>query len=496
MKATPTSSRSPRWLAAIALAGLALLPAPPALSAQNPATTPAPAATGGFFTLRGFVTDSIHNVPLASALVMVEGTGRHGTTDADGRYRIDSIPAGMHRVLVLHPLLDTIGVQIRTPEYQMAASDSNELDLVIPGGSRLAATLCSTSPLRVRGPGALLGFVRDPDTKAPATGARVSLVYDQVDIVGRKTPVVRESPVDSTGLYRICGLPQDMSGKVQVFRNGVSSGEVPVQSTDGFVALRAFSIVTQHQAVAEIRGDSGKMKKVYVGSAKVVGKVTDKSGRPLVGARVMLAGGGMPAITKPNGEFELDSLPSGTQSLEVRKLGYGATEVPVELSVATVAHANVTMNDYVQTLAAMRVEATQDKELSDVGYLSRKKMGMGYYMDGNMINKDALVFSDVMRVSPGLQVTPLGDGHSYVITDSRNPQNGCVNFYVDGFPWTEINPGDIDDFVKPSEVVAVEVYHGSDTPPQFVKAGQSSCATVVVWTIAKAHPVSKDKKKP
>ena len=495
MQATSTSSHLSRWLAATTLVCLALVPLRSEILAQNPVPAAAPAASG-FCTLKGFVTDSIHGVPLSKALVMVEGTGRTAVTDGEGHYRIDSIPAGRHRIAVMHPLLDTIGVQIRTPEYDMAARDSNELDLVIPGGERLAGTLCSTSPFRVRGPGILLGFVRDPDTKAPAAGSKVSLVYDQVDPIGRKTPIVREAPVDSTGLYRICGLPQDMSGKVQVFRNGVSSGEVPIESTDGYVALRAFSITTEKQTVAVIQGDSGKVKKIVIGSAKLVGKVVDKNGRPLAGARVMLSNGGMPAITKPNGEFELDSLPSGTQSLEVRKLGYGAEEVPVELSSTTVARANVTMNDFVQTLEAMRVEATADKELSDVGYLSRKNMSMGYFMDGKMVNKNALSFSDVMRVAPGLQVSPLGDGRSYVITDSRNPQNGCVNYYVDGFPWTTISPGDIDDFVRPSEIVAVEVYHGADTPPQFTKAGQSSCATIVVWTVAKAHPTSNNRKKP
>ena len=120
----------------------------------------------------------------------------------------------------------------------------------------------------------------------------------------------------------------------------------------------------------------------------------------------------------------------------------------------------------------MRVEATKDKALSDVGYLQRKQTGMGYFMDGDQINKDAISFADVMRVAPGLKVMPLGDGRTYVITDSRNPAgNGCVNFYVDGTRWTEITPGDVSTFVRPDELVAIEIYHGSETPPQYTTAG-------------------------
>ena len=77
----------------------------------------------------------------------------------------------------------------------------------------------------------MVGFVRDPDTQRTRRSApRCSSSTRRTDIIGRKQPpTVREIDVDSTGLYRICGLPADMTGKVQVFRNGVSSGEVPVE---------------------------------------------------------------------------------------------------------------------------------------------------------------------------------------------------------------------------------------------------------------------------
>ena len=89
----------------------------------------------------------------------------------------------------------------------------------------------------------------------------------------------------------------------------------------------------------------------------------------------MLQGGGATAISRPNGEFTLDSLPSGTQALEVRKLGYAAADVPVELSSAEPARATVTLGDFIPTLEVMRVEAAQDKALSKVGYLERRTRG-------------------------------------------------------------------------------------------------------------------------
>jgi hypothetical protein len=458
-------------------------------SAQTP--TP-PASSTGISVLQGFVIDSIHGTPLVAAKVTVEGTGRSGMTTAEGQYRVDSIPPGPHRVVVTHPMLDTAGLTMRTPEYQFVAGKAHDLDLAIPTGDRLVASMCNPAQ-RNLGPAAMVGFVKDADSNKPAVGAKVEVVFQVADIVGRKTPRVRSAISDSLGMYRICGLPADMSGKVQVFRNGVSSGEVPTEVTNG-LALRAFSISSTKQ-IAEVKGDSGKTVKIAKGSARVTGVVTDKTGKRLSGARVMLQGGGATAISNANGEFVLDSLPSGTQAIEVRKLGYAAQDVPVELSANEPAKTTVTLGDFVPVLQTMVVEAQRDKALSNVGYLERKQMGNGYFFDGNQINHESMTFSDVMRIAPGLRISPTGDGRTYVIQDARSASNGCVNYYVDGTPWQTLQPGDIDSYVRPAEIVAVEVYHGSQTPPQYTPPGQGGCATIVVWTVAKIRPDNKSNAK-
>lgn len=485
MIATPSATLAQRCALAAAVALLAITPATVRGQVSG-------AAQSGMSALQGYVVDSIHNVPLNNAKILIEGTTRAAMTDKEGHYRIDSIAPGPHRVVVQHALLDTAGLVMRTPEYPFAANQAHELDLTIPAGDRIAGAFCPPA-MRNRGPAIMVGFVRDPDTNSPALGSKVQLVYQSTDQNGKKTPTIREAVVDSLGLYRICGIPADMSGKVQVFRNGVSSGEIPIEVKNG-IALRAFSIVSQHQATAEITNDSGKVRRVAKGSARVTGKVVDKSGRPIADARVMLQGGGTTVLSRPNGDFTLDSLPSGTQAIVVRKLGFAVTETAVELSSNEPLRTTVKMDDFVPTLEVMRVEAAQDKALADLGYLARKQSGQGYYMDGNMINRQALSFAEVMRMAPGLRVSPLGNGRTYVITDSRSTGNGCVNYYVDGTLWQTMSPGDISDFVRPAELVAIEVYHGSQTPAQFTPPGQSGCATIVAWTVAKVRP--KETKKP
>jgi hypothetical protein len=472
------------------LAAALCLVAAPTVRAQS-----TPAAPAGLSSISGMVIDSLHDGPLVHANIIIEGTTRIGFTDQDGHYSIDSIPAGPHRIRILHAVLDTVGITLRTPEVNFVAGEHLTRDIPIPGPKFMVSRLC-TPAQQLRGPAALIGFVKDPDTNQPMVGAKIQLVYEVTDPIGRKFPRVPTSTTDSSGIYHICGLPPDMSGKVQVFRNGVVSGEVPAEITNGFLALRSFSIVGEHQTVVEVKNDSGKVRRVAKGSAKISGRVVDKQGKPLKEARVTIQGGGAPVLTNANGVFTLDSLPSGTQSLEVRKLGYSVAEVPVELTSLAPASANVTMSDAVPLLEVMRTEAAADQALSDLGYLERKRGGFGTFLDGKQINHDAVMFTDIMYTVPGLKVSPVGNGRDYAVSDSRNASGGCVNYFVDGFPWDEMSPGDINNFVRPDETVAVEVYHGSNTPPQFQKSGQSSCVSIVIWTQAKVSTMSKKKKKP
>ena len=456
-------------------------------ASQNP-TPPAAAPAAGVATIRGSVIDSLHDALLRGALVRIENTTREAFTDSLGAYRIDSIPTGMHRLIVIHPLLDTLGISLVTPPLNLTGGETRIIELAIPSGETLVSLFCPAAR-RTLGPAALVGFVRDADTEGAAQGAKVSLLYYESDPLGlKKTARVREQQIGPDGRYRICGLPATMSGKLQVFRNGVQTGEVPVElggagNSEQLLAMRSMSISSSAQVVAAAPNDTGAKKSALVrGQARVVGRVLNKYGQPIAGARVELQNTGAATKTRGNGEFTLDSLPSGTQTLEVRQLGFSPTEVAVELSSASPQNVTVKMADYVPVLSEMRVTAQRERGLSDVGFADRKRSGMGYYLDADQIKtRQTTQFSDMLRTVPGIRVQPAGNGTN-IVTSSRNPTGGCVTFYVDGSPWQQMTPGDLDTYVRPEEVAALEVYNGATTPPQFQQAGQTGCTAVVIWT--------------
>ena len=451
------------------------------------AQTPPAAPPAGVATVRGLVTDSLHETAVKGALVRVDNTTHENITDSLGRFRIDSVPTGTHRLVVVHPLLDTLGISLVTAPISLAAGDDKELYLSVPGSENLVALLCPAAR-RTLGPAALVGFVRDADTEAPAQGAKVSLLWFESDPLGfKKTPRVREQQIGADGRYRICGLPPTLSGKLQVFRGGVQTGEVPLElggsSGSSLLAMRSMSISSTSQVIASAPADSGPKTKIVRGRARVTGKILNKYGQPIVGARVELQNSGAATKTRGNGDFTLDSLPSGTQTLEIRQLGFAPTEVAVELSAANPQSVTVKMGDYVPVLSEMRVTAQRERGLSDVGFADRKRTGMGYYLDSDQLKtRQTTQFSDMLRTVPGIRVQPSGNGSTNVITSSRDPTGGCVTFYVDGSPWQQMTPGDLDTYVRPEEVAALEVYNGSTTPAQFQQAGMSGCTTLVIWT--------------
>src|ERR1700722_4024514 len=98
-------------MAAMRIGVAALMLATVPLAAQSPSR---------LSTVRGTVVDSLHNRPLAGASISVDGTGATAMTDSLGRYRIDSVPSGTHRIAVYHPLFDSLAVELYTEPMAIA----------------------------------------------------------------------------------------------------------------------------------------------------------------------------------------------------------------------------------------------------------------------------------------------------------------------------------------------------------------------------------------
>lgn len=442
----------------------------------------------------GTVFDSVHNAPLEAAFVQADGTNRTGITTDKGAFRIDSLAPGKYVLRVTHDLLDSLGMVLVTDSVTVEDAAVVPVALGIPAGETLVAASCPAGR-RALGPSAVIGRLLDADNDTPVAGARVSVAWSEISIRDnlRRMPRVRDALSGADGVYRVCGLPSEMTGTVQAIHKGVSTAEVKVTFEGQPLVIQGLRIgnaetvvaTTDSAALARARegatGPRFSATTVRKGQAVLTGRVVNGAGQPIVGARVDVLGTPGATLTRENGEFSLSELPSGTQTVVVRQIGFAPEEVAVELSTRAPQRVQLALTRAAQVLATVEVKATADAGLDKVGFTQRRRSSGGYFLTSEDIEKRAPnLLTDVFRGIPSLRVVP--SGTDYVIENARNPVNGCVVYYVDGAPWEAIFAGDVDRLLPTWEIAAIEVYNGANTPMQFQSPGKSGCASIVLWS--------------
>jgi hypothetical protein len=438
-------------------------------SAVIPAATP----KAGTAEIAGVVIDSLNGRFLAGADVLVEGAKATVVTDSLGKFRIDSLLPGTYQVGVFHPLLDTLGLTITTKPFHVGADSATFIVLAVPSAATIIHRVCPVRP-RAQGTSAVIGQVHDPETLLPVAGAEVSIAWSQID-VSKTTGVVRTphmiyDSTDASGAFRICGLPNSMKATLQAKRGKSVTAEIPIALGEQESELFARTLLLS-------RIDSG----AKVGNATVSGRVVLEGAPTNAGSRVEVVGTDQVALTNEKGEFTMTKLPSGSQVLLARHLGFGAQTVAVDLSSREPQRVTLKLPKFVAMIAPVVVTAQRAASLDRVGFSQRQKSGQGYYLGPDQLkDRHPSQLTDLFRTVPGLRVTSSQNGD--VVGSSRNVgTSDCVQYYVDDMPWQSTEPGDINQFVNANEVVAMEVYQASTVPAQYSRAG-GGCTTIVLWT--------------
>jgi hypothetical protein len=190
-------------------------------------------------------------------------------------------------------------------------------------------------------------------------------------------------------------------------------------------------------------------------------------------------------MTNEKGQFTMRNLPSGSHVLLARHMGFGAETVPVDLTSREAKQVTIKLPKFVATIEPVVVTAKRAASLDKVGFTMRQKSGTGYYLGPEQIERlRPNYLTDILRLVPSLHISYGPQGEE--VTSARGVTSlsggSCVQYYVDDMPWQSLMPGDVNQFVNGREVVGIEVYNGPGTPPQYARAGQGDCTTIVVWT--------------
>ena len=179
-------------------------------------------------------------------------------------------------------------------------------------------------------------------------------------------------------------------------------------------------------------------------------------------------------MSDARGRFSLGDLPSGTQVLEVRRIGYLLAQQPVELRSGRTVTQDVQLRRIV-TLDSIRVLAQRSRYREFEFNRKANRFGKFYTVD-SIEQRHPLYTSDLFRMTPGFKV--VGFALDAVVRSSRGASSitrgECSpNIVIDGMPHQEIN------LISPSEVGAMEIYRpGEPVPLQY----NEGCGVIVIWT--------------
>ncbi|HYS69376.1 MAG TPA: carboxypeptidase regulatory-like domain-containing protein [Gemmatimonadaceae bacterium] len=463
--------RRPHLVLAISFAAFA------SLGAQNNAPPSSSAgARNGKARILGAVVDSLNGGALRDADILLEGARASTQTDSLGKFEFDSLPPGTFQVGVFHPRLDTLGLSMATRPFRVGPDSTSIVVLAVPSAASIIRDRCQGKS-GASGMSAVIGQVKDPESVQPVAGAEVSIAWLELEIskqVGiRQTPHLERDTTDKFGKFTFCGLPSSLQATLQARHGAAATAEIPIALGDRPVELGARTLLL-----------SAADSMAKTGSAEVSGVVTLADGASNAGSRVELVGTDVVALTDARGEFTMRNLPSGSRVLLVRHLGYAPQMAPVDLSSHEEPRVTIKLPKYVAVMDPVLVVARRTAALDKVGFGQRRKSAYGYFIGPEQLERmHPFYATDALRMVPGLRIVRTPQGES--VTSARDIGPGCVSYYVDDMLFTEIEPGDVNNFVTGHEIVAVEVYQGGMAPAQYQRMG-GGCTTIVLWTRFKA----------
>lgn len=202
---------------------------------------------------------------------------------------------------------------------------------------------------------------------------------------------------------------------------------------------------------------------------------------PVVGAQVMV-NDRVVGTTDTTGAFRRAGIPIdwGVNMILVRRVGYGplfgtfwAAEVSTRQTLMGV------MDKQAVDLPAVVVEGDRITfEYSRMrDFWRRRERGFGRFITRTEIERrHPVLVSDMLRMVPGIMV--IRQGMSTRIVSTRGAGRCAPSIWIDGS--RQLEP-DLDAWVHPQDVEAIEVYVGiGETPGEF--SGVNACGAIVVWT--------------
>lgn len=218
---------------------------------------------------------------------------------------------------------------------------------------------------------------------------------------------------------------------------------------------------------------------------EVVGMVVDQTTQdPVPLARVVFIRVGAAPSDEPawtgvsdaDGGFDTGALELGGYEIELSAMSFAEVSHVEVFPEAGIVDLRVEIAPVDYALDPIVVTARRATRLERAGFYDRERRGLGYFVDHAEIEaRRALNVSDLFRTIPGARVGGGGIGSGGFV----GLRGGCVpQVVMDGAVMAGAVP--LDALLRPSDIEAIEVYHGTTAPMPY--SSRSTCGTIMVWT--------------
>lgn len=467
------------------------------MAAHRALTQPPPAARPPTH-VRATVFDSLTRTPLAGALVQLERESATGTasavSDAAGRFELDLAP-GRWVAGIVHPRFDSLGVTLPPRVLNVPASRSARLNVATPSALTLTRAYCGKVAPRDSA-GVLVGYVRDARTLVAVPAATVAVEWTELIVVGRT--IRREQPVlaarsDTSGWFVVCGIPAGEQLIAWAERGATSTGVVSLTSPPYGLARLDLRLDARAVDVLPPAGDStvgtaaqpirDRRPEPRRGPQRFIGIVRGATGRPVVGARARVPGHPY-VLTDDRGAFRLDSLPAGSQMLEVRALGFAPLELQLDVSAEPVAPDTLMLTAVSMLLDTVRVTTRRVYDADVYGFEARRRLRSGTFITRDEIAREhPQRFSDLLQALPVMHFVTVGGGAtvSFLMRGDMIATTCVPDIWLDGWRLVGSAATDVDFLAPPDKIDGVEVYSRPNQVPTEFLSTFGNCGAIVIW---------------
>ena len=209
------------------------------------------------------------------------------------------------------------------------------------------------------------------------------------------------------------------------------------------------------------------------------GVVTDPARVPIPEAEVTVVippGTGRSTVTDGRGRFNLGEFTAGQMTLRIRRLGYEARTMDVQVGAGGQHTAiEIALTIIPAELANVLVTGAPGR-LDEFFQRRQQRAAFGRFMDQEDIRRKGPTFaSDLFRNVPGVSIKTNPAGGNAIRVRNCQPM-----VLIDG----QRSPGaELDEVMQPGDIAAIEFYPSSaGVPAQFLERGNRLCGLILVWT--------------